>query len=392
MGKDNITYYLDNYLDTLVQETLTLRSLTPNYLDIELDAYFNTIDELLTKIKNQDNITSQALNEFINNYQGLKLSFYNKLDYIKSTADTFNKLNKTYDTKEFSQIETFSAIALDNIENTDSLFLTKSSTNFNLTKEIVTDNTINFYNSNSNFHTAINITGVDTDYIDSLQVTILLTDGTVKSITVHHEEISENTISVNTEAMISVSLKIDIFYKDNNITNKMEILEDIFCHSSLYTYQQYGTISLNAVEFQEPRLIAFNQTVKLPADTYINYSITINDSLSFTIPVGNSVVCKRASVLNSKEVKKYIGLYKDNMYFSNSFELSDIVDKENTFVVYLPKLTTNVTLNNMIKIINDSSFKFLSYIDKVNIKLVVELISFDPYSSPSIKNIVGYVK
>ena len=388
---NNVDYYLNNYLDILVQDTLSLKSLVPNYLDVELDLYFNKIDNLVTKIKNQDTITNKALLEFQSNYNELKNNLDSKLAYITDTAETFNKLNKTFDTTEFKQISTFTKLGTTGIEGSSEFFLKRDKTNFNFTKELIDDSTIIFYNSNSNFHNSITFEHIDKDYIASILFEFLLIDGTTKVYIKDQSEIVNNTITLETDPMITLSLKVNVTYVDDNITNKLDILSDITSYSSLYTYTKEGYIDFNEVVFDSPHILSFNQTISLPSNTYVNYHVKLNN-ITFTIPVGNSIVCKRADKVSEKEIKSIVGIYKDNFFTSTINEVSEILDKENTYVVYYPKVASNVVINNIIKVINDYSFRFLSYNETVSFKLSAELFSFDMYSTPKIKNIIGYAK
>lgn len=365
-----------------------------NFVELELQLMQAELDSIYSAINEQNQSTAKAALEFQDLYSNMVASFQKKIEYIKNVSEILGKLNITYDANNISDFKIVDYFNNDFELNSSSyLVLPKEPVTFKASF-VVSGDTLEVYNTNKSVHNSISIKGNFTD-IDSFLITILKTDGTVIQDTV--DSFANNVVNFDHELANSVSIAIRVFFNNPNLStlDKQVIYNSFVFNLCLNNYSNYTTYSLPKLTLKVADYYVISQLTKIPTNTFINYNISVDD-VNYTIPVGNNVVCKRLDNLNYKEVASFVGLYVKDLYTTENLDeayLRSLDRKEEKFVVYISKLKDSVVLNNTLKLIDNLGFKYLKYANQnLDIRVNVELYSFDSTLTPQIKNIIGYSK
>jgi len=399
---DKLQEYLDNYQDMFIEQRLELSRYPNNIALQELIMISQHIDNLVALVDSQNNLTESGIKTFEKNYDNLIQSIHNKIKYIKDSAVVFNKLNVTYDK---NSIIDYVNVKITEEGIPEELVYNSNLNGFTLPKNTVTvncpytisNNNLIVHNSNLNLHNSIAISNPNLKYVESMDLVVLKSDGTVLNKRLDLKDILKNNIVFEHEAVASLQINIQVSYRDEeNLTEllKSTILNGFKFSLNLNTYTNFACQTFKDLEFNYGKYLIFNDVIKIPTDCYCNYNITINN-LTFTIPVGNSVVCKRLDLLNKKEVKKIIGMYIKNNYTEEDLDVDYLLSLPNLnekYVIYISKLTDNTVLNNKVKIINNNSFSVIDTTLKLDVSLQLELYSFNSANTPLLKSITGFTK
>lgn len=394
--------FLDNYQDTFITEVVDIVNKYPNnMIKQELDLLDIELTRLKTLVDSQVNVINEGCLDFKNNYDLLINSIKNKIEFINSSASIFNKLNVSYD---LNSVVDYLNINLFNSLHTNLLY-DDSKEGFTLNYDFVTyrcnylvnsDLDLVVYNNNKNFHNSIILESSNLDLFSEFTLIILKIDGTVITKVIQNIN-SSDKISIEHPIADSLNITIKTKFKNSSLLNaeKMVILDTFKISLSLNKYLCYDTLMLPTISLKSGKYVLLSQTTKVPADCYINYIITISGQ-TFSVPVNNSIVCKRLDLLNVKEVAKIVGMYIKNDFTRDHLDLDYLLtldNKNEKYVIYESKLKESVVLNNTIQILNNTNFKLVNYIkERIDIELTVEFYSFNKNETPVLKNIVGFTK
>lgn len=396
--------FLNDFQDILISERLEIDKYPDNFANVELSLLQRELDKLTTLIKDQNTLTLAASTEFLKNYQNLKENLKNKIEYINSTAEVYNKLNITYDKNTLVDFINFDImVAARSIQSeVDNILEQTLAYNHNKSGvELAYDSTHSLHwssagnetyaNRNGSFHNSVTIALSPSSFTIGTEVrlVILKVDGTTYTqtyivdketqvLTIYHELMQSLSVSVFTDIFDTTSMSVSL---------------------NLNRYKRYGTMSLPIQTLKAAEYLIFNQVAVLQSDTYLNYNLTLSfsgKSINMTIPINNNLVCKRLDLLNEKEVDTLIGMYIKDVYTEDDLTLeyvSQLEDKHEKYIVYKTKLVDNVILNNVIKVLDDTSFKLLRNRDTdIEIGMTIEFYSFNESSSPLLKYITGFTK
>jgi len=389
-----IQTYLTENQDLYINRKFDSTKYPINFVELELQLMQAELDSIYSAINNQNESTAKAALEFQNLYLNMVDSFQKKIDYIKNVSEILGKLNITYDANNISDFKIVDYFQ-DNFElnSASYLVLPKKPVTFKA-NFVVVGETLEVYNTNKSIHNGISIKGNFTD-IDSFLITILKTDGTFIQDTV--DSFTNNIVNFEHEVANSVSIAVKVFFNNPNLSNldKQAIYSSFVFNLCFNNYENYATYMLPKLTLKSADYYVINQLTKIPTNTFINYNISVDD-VNYTIPVGNTVVCKRLDNLNYKEVSSFVGLYIKDLYTTENLSeeyLKTLDRKEEKFVIYVSKLKDSVVLNNTLKLIDNLGFKYLKYAAQtLDVRINVELYSFNSALTPQIKNIIGYSK
>jgi hypothetical protein len=391
--------FLNDFQDILISERLDIDKYPDNFANVELSLLQRELDKLTTLIKDQNTLTLAASTEFLKNYQNLKENLKNKIEYINSTAEVYNKLNITYDKNTLVDFINFDiTVAARSIPHEEGPNILEQTLAYNHNKsgvELAYDSTHSLHwseiNRNGSFHNSVTIALSPSSFTIGTEVrlVILKVDGTTYTqtyivdketqvLTIYHELMQSLSVSVFTAIVDTTSMNVSL---------------------NLNRYKRYGTMSLPVQTLKAAEYLIFNQVAVLQSDTYLNYNLTLSfsgKSINMTIPINNNLVCKRLDLLNEKEVDTLVGMYIKDVYTEDDLTLeyvAQLEDKHEKYIVYKTKLVDNVILNNVIKVLDDTSFKLLRNRDTdIEIGMTIEFYSFNESSSPLLKYITGFTK
>lgn len=399
---DNLDKYLQNYQDMFIERQLDLSRYPSNMIKEEFNLIEKHLDELLVLTDSQTKLTQEGAIQFKKTYENLITSLENKIKYIQDSSVVFNKLNVTYDK---NSIVAYENIKLQDENIPEILYYNDAKKGYTLPRTSVTTNcpyvvegdTLTVTNSNLNIHNSISISNDYFNYIENLDIVILKIDGTVVNKRVAIVDYFKHNIIIDHETAASLQINIKLEYKDEELSAllKTTVLNNFKVSLNLSNYSNFATQTFKRISLDYAKYLIINETLKVPSGCYCNYNITINNEVTFTTPIGNSVVCKRLDLINKKEIKKIVGMYIKNIYVEEALDIEYVLSlpfPTEKYIVYIPKVTDNTIINNKIKMIQNNSFSILNSASKIDLDLQLELYSFNSTETPLLKSIVGFTK
>lgn len=401
-----ITDFLQNFQDMYVDKEVSLNIENTSLSVIELKHMEKYLNRLTKDLTDLNNLSLNASKEAITHYSNLLSILEDKIDYIGDSSDIYNYVNSYFDirtirdTYNYNLRENKSGSCIYNY-NQKGITLKSISSLHKCTKTIEGQSVI-FYNTNTSTHNGLHITSDFLNLLSIKQILIRRTDGTVLELVV--PLIQDKEYYVDHEQLQSAQIIFE--FDTNSSTGELnQYLNTVEVSLIEYTYQTEGALPLNSIKLNASELFTIIIDNELKNNTYSNMNLGIElldingeplDIINTTIPLNNSVVCKRLDRVNFNEVDEVTSLIIKNKKTKSKLTrdyLESLEFKNEKYILYIPKELEENKLNKYLTKLGQSAFK-------VNTKLVkqivfsptLELFSFQDGSSPIIKHVTGVTK
>lgn len=394
--KDFLEGFQDMYLDTEVK----LVEFSPDLSKLDLRIIDKALADLLVGVNKMNTLTTDASNEVLNHYTDILQIIDDKLTYIANTADVYTYMNSYFDMRTIKDSINYN---LNKIVMEDCMVdrikrgVTLNSTNsLYRCPKTIEDDMITFYNTNNSSHSGIQITSPFLDTITIKKVSIRKADGTLLDVDIDYKD--TDNLYIKHEPLTSAQIVL-------TVETHRDYLESLNVNLLEYDYLIEGSFILEEASLKSSDLLTFIHDATIPDDTYANMNISLSlrdvnkqelSNITMSIPIGKNLVCKRLDRINYNEVDKIVSLYtnykKTTRGLSKAY-LQSLEFKNERYVIYIPKDLEENIVNKHVQRLGATSFKIDELVVKdVVIHINIELFSFQPRVSPTIKHITGVTK
>lgn len=394
--KDFLEGFQDMYLDTEVK----LAEFSPDLSKLDLRIIDKALADLLVDVNKMNTLTTDASNEVLNHYTDILQIIDDKLTYIANTADVYTYMNSYFDMRTIKDSINYN---LNKIVMEDCMVdrikrgVTLNSTNsLYRCPKTIEDDMITFYNTNNSSHSGIQITSPFLDTITIKKVSIRKADGTLLDVDIDYKD--TDNLYIKHELLTSAQIVL-------TVETHRDYLESLNVNLLEYDYLIEGSFILEEASLKSSDLLTFIHDATIPDDTYANMNISLSlrdvnkqelSNITMSIPIGKNLVCKRLDRINYNEVDKIVSLYtnykKTTRGLSKAY-LQSLEFKNERYVIYIPKDLEENIVNKHVQRLGATSFKIDELVVKdVVIHINIELFSFQPRVSPTIKHITGVTK
>lgn len=411
MGK-KITNFLTNFQDMYVNKRTTIENFPNNITGIEL----SLLDLQLTSIKESLDslsfLTKEATEENLYEYKKTIEILENKIDYISEVSNMLLYVNSFYDMSNVVDIKNYnlrdssknSSLVFDSTQK--GLTLRNVENSYQCSKEQTSGTSVTFYNTNLTAHSGISLDTPYLDLIDIKAITLRKIDGTIFNLPI--DKFNKDTHYIRHDYLTSTQIIID-FYVDVTAlpVEQQEYYNSLKLSLIDYKYIGEGNVVLDTFEYSSSDIFNYIYDYSIPSDCFINNLMTIDlldinknkiSTVNLDYPIGNPLLCRRLDNLNFNTVEEIKGIYMNNSYRSSKKAISreylqTLNNKNEVFIVYLPKITDTNKANNYIRSLNNQGFilnnKNVKYI---NLSICIEMYSFNEGSAPILKTMAGVTK
>ena len=412
---DSIATFLNDFQDNYVNQNTTINYLDANISKQELDLIYIELQTLAKLLDTLSDLSCIASVDALLRYNALVEALENKVGYISDTADVLLKINTFYNNNN-QIVDLYNYNLRDIVKNGTIIYddlvqgLTLSSkSNLYLCPRADTpieDTTgidlpiITFYNSNLCYHSGFKISSPFLELLEIQSVTVKKTDGT--SINVLIPPIQNNELYFHHEILTSNMIS---FQFNSVSSDREEILDSLKLTLVEYEYKTYGSLQFEPRQYSVSDLFSILGGYTLPANTYANILIEaelldINSVSTYketlTLPVNNSIVCKRLDMINDNEIGTLVGMYVQDQFSTENLTIDyvkGLTGKNEKYVTYVPKSTEANIMNDILLSINDNTLIVQNKHSKfLKVKLGLEMFTFIKYGSPIITSLTGISK
>ena len=402
----SINKFLTDFQDMYVDRNVVFQNTSDNINRLDLMYLEKYLKGINSELKELNQLTFNASAEALIHYEQVLDNLNKSLDYISDTADVYNYVNSYFDSKTVKDLYNFNLIdssSNDCIYDLDKKGITLKSVNslYNCSKNVDGDS-ITFYNTNNSSHSGMHLYSQYLDILKIKQIVIRKSDGTILELDVR--ETTENEFYIKHEELISSQIIIKFEVYDQSIPLNT-YLNTVNLNLISYEYGIEGSIALNESKLIASDLFTIIPDVVLPSNTYANLNLGIDlldingnvlDTIEETLPLNNSLICKRLDRINHNEVGAYSFLIIKNKKTKSKLSkeyLEKLTFPNEKYVLYSPKDLTENILNKYITKLGSNSFRVNNRsVKQINFTPSLELFSFQPGESPIIRHLTGVTK
>lgn len=407
-----ISNFINNFQDMIVTKKTTIDQFPTNITHMELSLLDLQLTDIKNKIKAMSDLTDVAVKTGNLNYDRTIEILENKINYISDTADILLYINSFYDSNTIRFLNNYdlksyanNSIVYDTTQG--GLTLRSISNTYRCPKSSITASTQIFYNTNSSYHSGISL---ETDYLEFLDIKSIIiqkADGTILNLTV--DLLNKNIQYIPHDLLTSTQIIVEFGVNPALLNPEQQIYYNSLNISLIdYEYQSEGTLVIPEVVYDSADIFNIISRQSIPADCFINLNLDVIlldinmnkiSTEKITIPIGNPIVCKRLDNLDKNEVESISGIYINKLYRDNTNkdilieDLLAMANKNEVYVIYKNKMSSNQIANNFIKPLGYIGFYLLSNYDRyIKLSLNIEMFSFNNKSTPLLKTLTGITK
>lgn len=412
MGK-LLENFVENFQDMYVVKTTTIESFPDNITGVELILLEKQLESLRTQLFGLSELTRLATEETVQEYAKTIEILEGKINYVSEVSNILMYINSFYDMSNVVDIQNYNLrsdfgnnqLVYDNTQK--GLSLRNISTNYQCSKVTLSGSSVVFYNTNLSYHSGVSLESPYLNLIGIKSVTIRKTDGTVINLSV--TDLNEGTHYLKHDLLSSTQIVVEFY---NDITTLPLEVQKYYNSLRLslidYTYEGEGSVVLPESEYSAAEMFNFITEYDIPSDCFINNLVAvdlldINDNkittLNLTLPIGNPTVCRRLDNLDYNLIEIISGIYINNKYRSNVNNsitvdyLKTLANKNEIYIVYIPKSSTVDQANKFIRSLNNQGFVInRRNVKKLKVSMCIEMLSFNKNLSPVLNTLVGVTK
>lgn len=407
MSNENIKMFLKEFQDLYVTKKTSIDLFPGNITEIELRLINTQLQNIYDNLEELSSLTLNASREISSNYKNIIQSLEDKINYISDTADIFFKINSFFDNTEVKDVFNYnlkevtekSSTIFDDFQKGITL---QSEANAFKCPSNIENNILTFYNTNFCYHSGINI---ESNYLDLLKInsiSIKKLDGTVLNLTL--PKIDAKSIYIKHDLLTSSQVIIE-FQVNPIFSGNPEYYQDLKMSLIDYDYKNEGYFVLEPKEYESSDIFNLITDYEIPNHCFINTNLDINlldinknivFSTVITLPIGNSLVCKRLDNIDLNQIDVIEGLYVKNKFSNKNLTktyIESLLQKNEKYIIYKAKQEEILEVNNYIKVIDSLGFNIINkHVKYLDISTNIELFSFNEKSSPTIQLITGVSK
>lgn len=412
MGK-LLENFIENFQDMYVVKTTTIESFPDNITGVELSLLERQLESLKTQLSGLSELTRLATEETVQEYARTIEILEDKINYVSEVSNILMYINSFYDMSNVIDIQNynlrdnFSSSQLVYDTTRQGLSLRNIATNYQCSKVTLTGSSVVFYNTNLSYHSGVSLESPYLSLLGIKSVTVRKTDGTVINLSV--TDLNEGTHYLKHDLLSSTQIAVEFYNDITTLPLEVQQYYDSLKLSLIdYTYEAGGSVILPTTTYIASEMFNFITQYEVPSDCFINNLISvdlldINDNktttINLTLPIGLPTVCRRLDNLDSNLIETISGIYINNKFKNNTDNsitidyLKSLSNKNEIYVVYIPKTSTVDQANKFIRSLNNQGFTInRKNVKKLRVSMCVEMLSFNKNSSPLLKTLVGVTK
>ena len=412
MGK-LLENFIENFQDMYVVKTTTIESFPDNITGVELSLLERQLESLKTQLSGLSELTRLATEETVQEYARTIEILEDKINYVSEVSNILMYINSFYDMSNVIDIQNynlrdnFSSSQLVYDTTRQGLSLRNIATNYQCSKVTLTGSSVVFYNTNLSYHSGVSLESPYLSLLGIKSVTVRKTDGTVINLSV--TDLNEGTHYLKHDLLSSTQIAVEFYNDITTLPLEVQQYYDSLKLSLIdYTYEAGGSVILPTTTYIASEMFNFITQYAVPSDCFINNLISvdlldINDNktttINLTLPIGLPTVCRRLDNLDSNLIETISGIYINNKFKNNTDNsitidyLKSLSNKNEIYVVYIPKTSTVDQANKFIRSLNNQGFTInRKNVKKLRVSMCVEMLSFNKNSSPLLKTLVGVTK